>query len=153
MWSLSRMGWYMVVRMCGWNGVLSGVLAACVMVCAVRAVVSRSVLCPVGVPCVGLLVHRRAPWCKISQFHLHLVLDIAHLMGVLVVALFPYIVSYVRKSVFFLCSCSLGQVRVRIRVSICVEVGGIVWPLGACGGGISWLVGVSKACQRSCLGR
>jgi len=55
------------------DGVLSGVLAACVVVCAVRAVVTRSVFCSVGVPCVGSLVHRYAPWCKISKFHLHLV--------------------------------------------------------------------------------
>jgi hypothetical protein len=65
-WSVSRMGWYMVVLTCVWNGVLSGVLAACVVVCAVLAVVSRSVFCPVGVPCVGLLVRRYAPSCKIS---------------------------------------------------------------------------------------
>ena len=50
---------------CGWNGVLASVLAACVVVCAVGAVVSRSVFCPVGVPCVGLLLRRYAPWCKI----------------------------------------------------------------------------------------
>ena len=65
-WSVSRMGWYMVVLTCGWNGVLSGVLAASVVVCAVRAVVSRSVVCPVGVPCVGSFVRRYAPWCKIG---------------------------------------------------------------------------------------
>ena len=36
------------------------------LVCAVRAVVSRSAFCSVGVPCVGSLVRRYAPWCKIS---------------------------------------------------------------------------------------
>jgi hypothetical protein len=65
-WSVSRVGWYMVVLTCVWNGVLSGDLATCVVVCAALAVVSRSVFCPVGVPCVGLLVHRYVPWCKIS---------------------------------------------------------------------------------------
>ena len=57
-------------------------------------------------------------------------------MDVLAVELFPYIVHYVCKSVVFLCSCSLGQVHVRIRGSICVGVGGIVWLLGPCGGGV-----------------
>ena len=52
-------------------------------------------------------------------------------MDVLTIALFPYIVHYVRKSVVFLCSCSVGQVHVIIRGIICVGVGGIVWPLGA----------------------
>jgi len=37
-----------------------------VVVCMVRMVVSRSAFCPVGVPCVGYLVRRYAPWCKIS---------------------------------------------------------------------------------------
>jgi hypothetical protein len=35
-WSVSRMGWYMVVLTCGWNVVLTGVLsvlATCVVVC------------------------------------------------------------------------------------------------------------------------
>ena len=53
-------------NMCGWNGVLSVVLAGCVVVCAVRVVVSRSVFCPVGILCVGLLVGRYSPWCEIS---------------------------------------------------------------------------------------
>ena len=35
------------------DGVFSGVLAACVVVCVVRVVVSRAVFCLVGVPCVG----------------------------------------------------------------------------------------------------
>jgi hypothetical protein len=59
-------GWYMVVLTCGWNGVLSGVLAACVLVCAVHVVVSRSLFSPVVAPCVGLFVCRYALWCKIS---------------------------------------------------------------------------------------
>ena len=67
MWSLSRTGWYMVVLTCGWNGVLSGVLAVCVVVCAVRAGISRSVFCPVGVPCIGLLVRSYTPWCIAIQ--------------------------------------------------------------------------------------
>ena len=65
-------------------------------------------------------------------------------MDVLAVALFPYIVHYMRKSVVFLCGCFLGQVHVRIRGSICVWVGGILWPLGACGGGVLWLVWFEK---------
>ena len=85
-------------NMCGWSGVLSGVLAACVVVCAIRAVVSRSVFCPVGVPCVGLLVRRYAPWCKISWFHLYLELSIAHFMDALAVALFPYVAYYMRST-------------------------------------------------------
>ena len=52
-WSLSRMGWYMVVLTCGWNGVLSGVLAACVVVC---------VRCPCGGLQVGIL-SCRCPAC------------------------------------------------------------------------------------------
>jgi hypothetical protein len=48
--------------MCGWNGVLSGVLAACVVVVAVHVVVSRAVCGPVGVSCVWY-----APWCKVSN--------------------------------------------------------------------------------------
>jgi hypothetical protein len=35
-WSVSRMGWYMVVLNCVWNVVLTGVLgvlAACIVVC------------------------------------------------------------------------------------------------------------------------
>ena len=35
------------------DGVFSGVLAACVEVCAVRVVVPSSMFCAVGVPCVG----------------------------------------------------------------------------------------------------
>ena len=37
------------------DGVLSGVLATCVVVCSARAVVARLVFCSVGVPCVGSL--------------------------------------------------------------------------------------------------
>jgi hypothetical protein len=37
------------------DGVFSGVLAACVVVCTVSAVVSRSVFCSVGVLCAGSL--------------------------------------------------------------------------------------------------
>ena len=49
MWPVSRVGLYMV-----WlGGVFLGFLAACVVVCAVRAVVSRWVFCFLGVPCVG----------------------------------------------------------------------------------------------------
>jgi hypothetical protein len=48
------------------DDVFSGVLAACVVVCAVRVVVSRLVFCSVGIPCVGSLVRRYTPWCKIS---------------------------------------------------------------------------------------
>ena len=47
---------------CVWlDGVFSGVLAACVVVCADLAVVSRLlVFCSVGVSCVGSLAHRYA---------------------------------------------------------------------------------------------
>jgi len=41
-------------------GVFSGVRAACVLVCAVCAVVSSSVICSIGVPCVGSLARRYA---------------------------------------------------------------------------------------------
>jgi len=64
---------------------------------------------------------------------------------------FPYIVHYVHKSVVSLCSCSLDMVRVRIRGSICVGVSGIVWELGACGGGVLWLVGFQK-CAKDLVG-
>ena len=60
------LGWYMVVLTCGWNGVLSGVLAACVVVCAVLAVVSRSVFLSCRCPVCGFIVRSYAPWCKIS---------------------------------------------------------------------------------------
>jgi hypothetical protein len=51
---------------------------------------------------------------------------------------------YVCKSVVSLCGCSLDPVHVRISSSICVGVSGIVWPLGARGGGVLWLVGFQK---------
>ena len=51
---------------------------------------------------------------------------------------------YVRKNIVCLCGCSLDLVRVTIRGSICVGVNGLLWPLGACGGGILWLGGVQK---------
>ena len=67
-------------------------------------------------------------------------------MDVLAVALFPYIVHYVRKSVVFLCSCFLGQVHVRIRGrSVMGE-----WDSVAARGMWWWRImagGVSKACQ------
>jgi len=40
------------------DGVFSGVLAACIVVCAFHAVVSRSVFFSVGILCVGSLVRR-----------------------------------------------------------------------------------------------
>jgi len=54
-WSLSRMGWYMVLRTCGWNVVLVGVLG--VLATCVRGPCGGLWvgICLVGVPCVGSL--------------------------------------------------------------------------------------------------
>ena len=79
MWFVSRAGYYVVVLTRGWTGVRSGVLAARAMVCTVRAVVSRSVFCCVGIACVGSLVRRYALWYRVSWLYLHSVLNIAYL--------------------------------------------------------------------------
>jgi hypothetical protein len=62
-------------------------------------------------------------------------------MDVLAVALFSI---YCVSKKCSLSGCSLDPVRVRIRGSICVGVNGLMWPLGACGGGVLWLVGFQK---------
>jgi hypothetical protein len=48
------------------------------------------------------------------------------------------------KNVVSLCGCFLKAVRVGNRGSVCVGVNGIMWLLGACGGGVLWLVGFQK---------
>jgi hypothetical protein len=57
------------------------------------------------------------------------------------------------KIVVSLCGCFLDAVPAGTRGSVCVRANGIVWQLGACGGGVLLSGGVSKACQRSCWGR
>ena len=76
-----------------------------------------------------------------------------HFMDVLAVALFSYLfcITCVRI-VVSLCGRSLDPVRVRIRGSVCVGVKGIVWLLGARGGGVLWLVGFQK-CVKGLVGR
>jgi hypothetical protein len=71
-------------------------------------------------------------------------MNIAHFMDVLAIVVFHILCITCVKSVVSLCGCSLDPVLVRIRGSICVGVDGIVWPLGACGGGVLWLVGFEK---------
>jgi hypothetical protein len=56
----------------GWMVSSRGVLAACEVVCMVCAVVSRSVFCCVGIPCVG---------SPVRSDYLTLYLCVTHTMG------------------------------------------------------------------------
>jgi hypothetical protein len=48
------------------------------------------------------------------------------------------------KIVVSLCGCFLDAVHAGTRGSVSVGVNEIMWPLGACGGGVLWLVGFQK---------
>ena len=68
-----------------------------------------------------------------------------HYMDIPVVALFFifFIVLLHVEIVVSLCGCFLDTVYAGIRDSVC-GMNGIVWLLGACGGGVLWLVGFQK---------